>query len=299
MPRSNLTIATSIAPVDERGVQPAAVQSWLDHGCKVVSVNTADEIQALKPNYADVEFVAAGRTAEQYAGRPVPYVFDLLQAALNQGEPDGGVGITNADIFLRPQDGLSTYMSDSAEQGLVLGARVDVADVQAFETYVPEGEPTYSIGYDFFVMSRQIAGDIKDSPFAMGMPFWDYWLPLTCHLAGHRLLALKSPVALHAAHETRWDDTVYLFFHSLIAYALEQSQPDAKSESLADRRLAFFLGVIAHHYGQVLDHGTGGRSGEAPGDCDRAALADFYDHFQEAAVHTIKSSAETIRFPPS
>ena len=294
-----LTIATSLAPTDERNVQPAAIQSWLDHGCRVISVNAADEIAALQPAFSNVEFVAPERTAEPYAGRPVPYIFDLLKTALAHSTRDSAIGITNADIFLRPVEGLADFLVDQSNHGLILGARVDVSDADAFATYQPSDASAYSVGYDFFVMNRQIAADIKDSPFAMGMPFWDYWLPLSCHLAGHRLLALKSPVALHADHATRWDDSVYLFFHALIAYALEQSQPDTESASVADRRLAFFLGVIAHHYGQVLEHGTSGRQGDAPSESDRAALADFYDHFQEAAVHTIKSNAESIRFPGS
>jgi len=297
--RQNLTIATSLAPSNDRKVQPAAIESWLKHGWTVVSVNTEEEIEALQPSFNGVEFVAASRTAEQYAGRPVPFIFDLLQAASARTSMDDVIGIANADIFMRPQDGLTEFLQTHAAQGLILGPRVDVPDATAFGTYTPDANPTFSIGYDYFVMNRRIADDIKDSPFAMGMPFWDYWLPLACHLAGHKLLTLKSPVALHAHHDARWDDTVYLFFHALIAYALEQSQPGAEMDSISDRRLSFFLGVIAHHYGQILEHGTNGRGGNAPAAEDRMALADLYDHFQEAAVHTIKSSAQTIRLPDS
>jgi hypothetical protein len=296
---SKLIVATSLSPADPRGVQPAAITSWLAHGCDVVSVNTADEIAALTPAFPGVEFETANRTAERYARRPVPYIYDVLQAARARASQGDAVAIANADIFLRPADGLKDFMHMHAQSGLVLGPRVDVADIDAFESYSAPEDPTYSIGYDYFVMSPAIADDIKDSPFAMGMPFWDYWLPLTCFLAGHTLRTLKSPVALHAHHETRWDDTIYLFFHALIGYALEQSQPEGVTGSVSDRRLAFFLNTIAHHYGQVLEHGTNGRNGEPPSDSDRAALADFYDHFQEAAVHTIKSNAETIRLPAS
>lgn len=292
----NFTFITSLSPRDERGVQPQAVQSWIDHGATVFALNTEQEISVLKSEFQSVEFIAAPRTAEQHAGRPVPYIFDLLNAAKDRTTEGDTIGIINADIFLRPLDGLLPWLKTQAEGALVLGPRVDVADTQAIRTYTPETTPTFSVGYDYFVMDRDLVDDFKDSPFALGMPFWDYWLPLTAYLAGRPLKALLSPVALHVHHETRWDDTVYLFFHSLIAYALEQSKNTATDDNPAGRQLSFFLNVVAHHYGSIFENGTSGREAtEADGNAI-AAMADFYDHFQQTAVHTIKANAQTIRF---
>ena len=86
------------------------------------------------------------------------------------------------------------------------------------------GKEAYSVGYDYFLMSGDVLDDFADGPFCLGMPFWDYWLPLMALLKGRPLKALQSPVALHVAHETRWDDTIYLFFHALIASVIETSK---------------------------------------------------------------------------
>ena len=297
MPKPSLLLATSLSPVDERDVQHTAVRSWLDQDFSVVAVNTPQEIDALQPSFPGVLFEPATRTAEQHAKRPVPYIYDLLQAAKVHSQPGDTVGIINADIFLRPVDGLLGFLSKEAEGSVILGPRIDVPDRGAFDSYQAESEPSFSVGYDYFLMSRDVIDEFKDSPFAMGMPFWDYWLPLTAHLNGRTLKALKSPIALHVTHETRWDDTIYLFFHALIAYAFEQSKSDNEKANPTSRRLSFFLNVISHHYGFVLDNGTAGDGSTAPDDTALAALADFYDRFQETAVHTIKSSATTIRFP--
>lgn len=295
MSSPTLVLVTSLSPHDERAVQPVAVQSWLSHGAKVLAVNTPEEISTLKVPFPDIEFVETHRTAEQHAGRPVPYIFDLLSAAKENSQEGDTIGIINADIFLRPAQGLKTFLMREATGAVVLGPRVDVIDAGAFHTYLPEPEPTFSIGYDYFIMSRDLTADFADSPFAMGMPFWDYWLPLTAYLAGRPLRALKSPVALHVHHETRWDDTIYLFFHALIAYALEQSKHNVGGDSSLERRLSFFLNVVAHHYGFLFENGTGG--GTPDGDT-LTALADFYDRFQETAVHTIKNNAEIIHYAP-
>lgn len=295
MTSPSLTLVTSLAPHDGRNVQPAAVQSWLDHGIKVLAVNTADEIAGLSTSFADVEFIPATRTAEQHAGRPVPYIFDLLSAAKSHTSEGDTVGIINADIFLRPGNNLNAFLMNEAAGALILGPRVDVAEPEDFQTYVPVPDPTFSIGYDYFIMSRDLLDDFTDSPFAMGMPFWDYWLPLTSYLAGRPLKALKSPVALHVHHETRWDDTIYLFFHSLIAYALKQSKQSAAGDDAKTRKLSFFLNVVAHHYGSIFENGTSGDGSESQDGATIATLADFYDHFQETAVHTIKANATSIR----
>ena len=183
----SLVVATSLSPTDDREVQSAAMGSWLAHGCTVVSVNTAAEIETLSPAYPDVRFVTAERTSERFAGRTVPLIYDLLQAAKSHANDGQTVGITNADIYLRSATGLSAFIAKAARGSVILGPRLDVPDPASFSNYNPDTDPVYSVGYDYFFMSRDVVDDFEDSPFAMGMPFWDYWLPLTAYLAGRPL----------------------------------------------------------------------------------------------------------------
>ncbi|MFL2770270.1 MAG: hypothetical protein ACJZ9F_04600 [Rhodospirillaceae bacterium] len=292
---NNIVIATSISPIDERGVQPAAIASWLDHGCTVVSVNNRDEMMALAPAFPNVTFVEAERTAERFTGRPVPYIFDMIQAARNIAQPGQVIGLTNADIFLRSIEGLTAFLCAEAQGCLILGPRVDVSGTESLSNYKPSEKPDYSQGYDFFLMDQEIVEHFGDSPFAIGMPFWDYWLPLTAHLAGCTLKTLHMPVALHVAHETQWNDTIYLFFHALIAYTLEQSRNGVEGNTAEQRQLLFMLDVFSHIYGHIFESGTANQEGVAPDPASTAALAELYDLFQEAAIHTVKSNANSIR----
>ena len=155
------------------------------------------------------------------------------------------------------------------------------------------GDESFSVGYDYFLMSADVLDDFADSPFCIGMPFWDYWLPLMALLKGRTLKALLSPVALHIAHETRWDDSIYVFFHALIAAVMDVCRTNReRGVAPADRQFDLLFDVLGHAYADIFARGTGG---EAPGGVE--TLAAFYDRFQEVAVHHIKSSAVPLILP--
>ncbi len=146
-------------------------------------------------------------------------------------------------------------------------------------------------------MSGDVLEAFADSPFCMGMPFWDYWMPLAALLQGYQLKSLESPVALHVTHETRWDNSVYFFFHSLVAYVIELCRKTSRrDESAAARQFDLLFDVLSHTYNGVFARGTEPLAGTAaPDPVGIAALADFYDRFQEVAVHHIKSRATSIK----
>ena len=288
-------LATSLAPGRDLARQRAAVASWRDAGFAVVSVNAAAEVPALTRDHPDVKVIAAAATGEKVAGKPVPYIRDLMQA-LRGACADSGVspnactvGIINDDIHLRLTPAQSRDLERSAQGSVILGARVDVADADAIARFAPSGQETYAVGYDYFLMSGDVLDDFADGPFCLGMPFWDYWLPLMALLKGRPLKALVSPVALHVAHDTRWDDTIYFFFHALIASVLEASKASrGRGPAPEARQFDLLLDILGHVYADVFERGTRAEPAQAGA---VEALAAFYDRFQEVAVHHIKASA--------
>lgn len=300
-----MILATSLVPGRDENLQRTNVESWKAAGFEVVSVNGAAEAEELKSTYTDVRIVIAEKTAERVAGKPVPHIHDLLKA-LREGCTEQNlpleqciVGIINADIYLRAVPALAEILRAQTPGALVLGPRVDVSDASVFSSYSPTGDETYSVGYDYFVMSGELLDDFAESPFAMGMPFWDYWLPLVALLNGRTLRSLNAPVALHVHHDTEWDDTIYLFFHSLVAYVIELCRKTVgQDQSASARQFDFLFDVLSHVYGRTFEQGTApGTESSAPDPAGIAALADFYDRFQEVVVHHIKSRAETITVP--
>jgi hypothetical protein len=295
-------LATSLAPGRDVALQRAAVQSWRAAGFAVLSVNAASEIPQLARDHPDVTLVAATATAEKIARKPLPYIRTLmgaLRAACESGGhalADCTVGLINDDIHLRLAAGDLAEIARAAQGSVILGPRVDVADADALARFAPTGRETYSIGYDYVLMSADVMADFADSPFCLGMPFWDYWLPLMALLKGRRLFALAEPVALHIAHETRWDDGIYVFFHALIAAVLDAARTSrGRDGSAPARQFDLLFDVFGHIYADVFDRGTRATANGAPDPAGIAALAAFYDRFQEVAVHHIKTHAAPLR----
>ena len=304
-PDPPVILATSLVPSRDEALQRANVMSWQTAGFEVISVNGAEEARALEAAYPDVRIAVAEKTAERVARKPVPHIHDLLNALRNRcaGQSTPGrhciVDVINAYIYLRPVPKLSEIVRTHAPGALILGPRVDVDDAAVFASYRPTGTETYSVGYDYFLMSSELLDDFTESPFAMGMPFWDYWLPLVALLHGRPLKSLNAPVALHVHHDTQWDDTIYLFFHSLVVYVIELCRKTVGQDvSASARQFDFLFDVLSHVYGRAFAQGTApGKETSTPDPAGIAALADFYDRFQEVAVHHIKSRAETITVP--
>jgi len=297
-----LFLATSLVPGADRALQTAAVQSWRDAGFTVMSVNGAAEIATLTRDYPHVTFVTAPTTAEKLAGKPVPYIHDLMKSlraacvAHGASLADCTVGIINADIHFRMPAQATAALLASARDAVVLGPRVDVATQAALDAFRPSGHETYSVGYDYFLMSGNVLADFNDSPFCLGMPFWDYWLPLIALLKGRPLKTMLAPVALHVGHETRWDHSIYFFFHALIGDVMDVCRATREQSIFAPaRQFDMLYDLLSHVYADVFARGTkpAGNTNE-PDAAGVTALANFYDRFQEVIVHHIKSHAAPV-----
>lgn len=299
-----LFLATSLVPSRDQALQAATTASWLKAGFEVISVNGAAEADTVRKAHPDVMVLPVATTAERFAKKPVPYIHDILkvlrQAIAAKGLAPSAcvVGIINADIYLRDVPGLRAFIQREAQGALICGPRVDVSDMAAFTNFVPSGSETYSIGYDYFFLPGAMLDEFADSPFCMGMPFWDYWFPLAALLKGRPLKALTSPVALHVGHETRWDDTIYLFFHALIAYVVEMCRRTRGQNTTAEgRQFDLLFDVLTYLYNGVFARGTEKTDGGPPDAAGIAALADFYDRFQHVTVHHIKTHAAPVTLP--
>ncbi|MDX2145642.1 MAG: hypothetical protein SFV19_19980 [Rhodospirillaceae bacterium] len=287
----SISIATSLIPGRDVELQATAIKSWRACGLEVVSVNSAAEIPVLRTQFTDIGFNPAPRTAERIAGKPVPHIRDLLLSARSSGDANGVIGFINSDILLRPVEGLAQTLYEHARDALVLLPRVDVADATALASFRPSGNEAFSVGYDGVFMPARMLDDIPDNIFSIGMPFWDYWLPMIAILKNRPLKSVASPVALHVSHPSRWDGSIYLYFHALASDLLKI----AGEMKAATPSPAFHLAIdaLGHVYHDMFERGT-----KATQDAQAvAALAAFYDRLQEVIVHHIKAHAQPIIIP--
>jgi len=204
MSTSAIAVATSIPPRLARrdagraidgAYQKLCVRSWIDCGFRVVSVNHPDEIPDLAAAYPEVSFVPAGRDASAVSGRRTPYIADLLGPLIEA--PEGVVGIINSDLVFEPSVAWQTWLPRIVEGAVVTGQRHDA-------TSILDGTfRKYYWGFDFFFFDRRSARDLLETaaPFAIGLPWWDYWLPAALSLKGRQVLTLERPTVAHLIHK--------------------------------------------------------------------------------------------------
>jgi len=200
-----IVVATSFPPklVRANGGRPMedydrlCVQSWIACGFKIISLNATDEIPALASRYPEVEFIPAERNASAVFGRKTPFIADLLSALARESAPT--LGIINSDIVFEPAAGWRDLESLVAQKFVVTGQRCDTRTLAGgvLHRYIP--------GFDYFFFDReaaeQLVGDTH--PFSMGLPWWDYWLPVTLALRGYEIRCVARPVILHLAHKSQ------------------------------------------------------------------------------------------------
>jgi hypothetical protein len=208
-PGSDLVIATSIPPKITRhdagrdigeAYQQHCMQSWLDAGFRVLSLNAASEIPQLKRRYPRVEFIALSRDARALCGRPTPLLSDVLEVL--RAQPQRIVGITNADIYVNVKADWRGLLAASARHAFVVAQR---ADIDAKPPFNPQ---LYPFGYDAFFFEREAIPQNSEAPFAMGVPWWDYWLPLAFRFRGHETRLLTG-AAFHLRHPTNYEQTLW------------------------------------------------------------------------------------------
>jgi tetratricopeptide (TPR) repeat protein len=175
----------------------ACLQSWIACGFHILAVNGADEIPLLSERYPEVEFIPLTRTARSVFGRNTPFIADMLSVLAGRSEPV--LGIINCDLLFEPDSFWRELPRVIATQTLIMGHRYDVFTLEG-------GVMTpYYAGYDYFFFDRAAAMALAQTPrpFSMGLPWWDYWLPLSLRLRGYQIQCLKTPVVLHLQHEQR------------------------------------------------------------------------------------------------
>lgn len=195
---SRPAVATSFPP---KGVEMSrqAVQSWLDRGFQVLSVNTAQEAELLQPSFPEVEFVINEDTARQETGKDHQYLDALLDALAQAKRPL--CGLVNADIIFRGADDAWDQVCAAAGQRFLFGSRINVQEPGAKAGNLLE------LGFDYFFFPSSFLAQVPRTGFVFGQPAWDLFLPAWARARGLGAAFCYSPVALHVEHPVQWSPT--------------------------------------------------------------------------------------------
>lgn len=215
-------IVTSIPPRDvER--HHASTRNWADAGFEVISLNTKQEIDHLRGALPHVAFERAARTARENFDKDFIFLDDVLDVLARS--KCRVAGIVNADILLHGAKDMRSQLPRQTDQGLVFGSRVDI-DVAKAQMR------SYDVGFDYFFMNPALAGELpRQTPYCLGLPWWDYYLPTAAAREKVPLFLNHTPVAYHPTHALNWSPRV---FHAMgLAFVGEMTRLSSASLSSA------------------------------------------------------------------
>jgi hypothetical protein len=177
--------------------QRAALRSWRDAGWTVVSVNSAAEAAALRDHFPDVTFKIIAQPFLDRRGRPCVPIADLIKAAKESSFDI--CGIINSDIEFHGDAAFINTLRREVPGALVFGNRIDYPDAQR------HGGRAFRLGYDFFFWQRENSALLENSPMVLGLPWWDFWLPLYAYAQGLRTKRLVTSSMGHITHPIGYD----------------------------------------------------------------------------------------------
>jgi GT2 family glycosyltransferase/Tfp pilus assembly protein PilF/SAM-dependent methyltransferase len=195
--QNSVVVSTSLAP-REIEIQSKAVESWINLGFKVFSINCQEEIGLLRESFPQVTFFEAKRNGKTRFGKPYIYFDDFL--LFFKKFESNICGIINSDNILFSDIGLVSFIQKHARNSLVYGSRVEIKSLDNLD-----GD-FYDKGFDFFFFDKSIISCFPESETCIGVTWWDYWAAIIPALEGIEIKKLVSPLAYHITHQNRWDE---------------------------------------------------------------------------------------------
>ena len=232
-PMPETAVCTSLPPVNT-DMSRKAVTSWIERGFIVYSVNTAEEKARLEPLFPDVRFYVCETTAKAKFGKDFQYLNTVMDCLYAAGTPV--CGIINADIILRgaPEDW--AVITHAGLDHCAYGSRVNMNSLDDGHGWIHEP------GFDIFFFPREFTRQFPKAEFALGLPWWDMFLPNWAMASGLPMAFVHSPVAMHQNHAMNWDFNLYYDFgmyaiRRFLAPMLGQLVADNPGRNLYLRRL--------------------------------------------------------------
>lgn len=176
------------------------IESWRESGFNPISINSSAEGI---PKYFEqhIEYISVNNDACEQYQKQVLYLRDFIDAI--SAHHEGVVAITNADIFLDLSETEKRTIESLNPNECIISKRIDV---NVKEERIGT---KFSKGYDFFSFHTDAMSDFDASDFAIGMPWWDHFLPLWLYMKG-TTSTRKIDSVFHLKHQERWQHKYWL-----------------------------------------------------------------------------------------
>lgn len=196
-----IVLGTTIAPFDyEKQIE--AVKSWIENGFYVISFNTSDEIEVIKPYFTEVpiEFVALEHNSKELSGKELPYIQDVLDIVASKTQKV--CGYVNSDIFISPMpQGMDDFIKRESEGSIIFIHR---NEINKYEDIINVNWDIHFDGIDAFFIDKRFA-NIFDSDNFYAQSVWDLCILIKSKILGIKIKELVNPIAFHIRHSVRWN----------------------------------------------------------------------------------------------
>lgn len=187
---------TSISPNHINFVyQKIAVQSWINAGMEVVSVNKESEIEVLKEHFENVTFKLPIETMEAEYGKP--YVsLDSVFSVMEEMEEEKYL-LINSDIEIIIDPKHFQTINRMIDSSIVVMNRNNYNKNK-------EDAVRYKHGIDLFFINKKYLSIYPESRFALGQCHFDYWIPLRALRKGIEVNIVSNKIAFHKDHKAQY-----------------------------------------------------------------------------------------------
>jgi hypothetical protein len=217
-----MKIYTTINPYSNFEVQSQSIKTWSNH-YQVYSVNLKEEIEKIKDLYPDVIFIETDNIFN-YNGKKLI----KMNAILESVDKSDIAAIVNSDISLNESMSIDVD-SRYLKNGIVIGTRYEIDNGNVYP---------FIYGYDIFIFDPKNIPVFSNDNYVIGMPWWDYWVPIAFIKKGMNVFHLKNQVIYHRTHETNYDMNIWLefgryFYNDIVRDILRYSNEISLEEFIA------------------------------------------------------------------
>lgn len=186
----DLIIVTSLSSKKNHLIsQPICLYNWKKSGFKIYSVNTSEEIKYFKHIYPEVDEWIQNDDLSTAFKEPSQKINNLLNVAT----------ITNKSILLINSD-IEIYADrEIMTKSASIGIRNNYNKFHKKSHIEPEG-------LDIFILTPETVKLIPQSDFAIGRPFWDYYIAYILNDSNLEI-DLISDIFYHKNHSINWNNS--------------------------------------------------------------------------------------------
>lgn len=188
---------TSISPKHVNGdIQQIAIQSWIDLGMTVYSMNGKTECDMLRPEYPNVTFIETDRTMEKIYGKEYVSIDAIFEWCCEQ-ESDNFC-LINSDIELATDRETIERISNRMKDAIIVANRISYTDAYT-DTKI------HDRGLDVFFLNKRFIEMFPKSMYAMGLCHWDLRIPYLALKNDVPIIFLKRFGVFHKKHKVQYN----------------------------------------------------------------------------------------------